>query len=202
MMRSKARGRYGNRTIDKLLKTQSMVAYAISDETRRRVLSRLINSPASLTDLAHEFNISKPLMHYHLKILQDAGLIKIVSTRKCGRGPKRKYYGLTITGVQVVKSLLQASSRSFKGSFVVVKFITNNDPYVYKVYKRSMQLLFPVLLALAGILLMGTYSFTSPAWMLLNLASLIVVPLVLLCFFFVVISRIDWLRERLLERVR
>ncbi len=186
--------------MNKLLKTQSLVAYAISDETRRRVLSRLMKSPASLTDLAQEFKISKPLMHYHLKILESSGLIKIVSTRKCGRGPKRKFYGLTITGVQVVKNLIETSGGFVKGSFVVVKFITNNDPYVYQIYKRALQLVLIPIIVFACLWVLGLHSGSSPLMAFISVVSVAGVSLVLLCSFFVIVSRVDWLREKLFER--
>jgi len=55
---------------------------AISDPTRRGILSRLGRGDASITDLADRFDMTLTGMKKHVKILEQAGM---VTTRKEGR---------------------------------------------------------------------------------------------------------------------
>jgi DNA-binding transcriptional ArsR family regulator len=48
---------------------------ALSDPTRRAILSRLARGEASVTQLAEPFDLSLPAISKHLKVLQKAGLI-------------------------------------------------------------------------------------------------------------------------------
>lgn len=48
---------------------------ALSDPTRRAILSRLASGEASVTELAEPFDISLPAVTKHLKVLERAGLI-------------------------------------------------------------------------------------------------------------------------------
>ena len=48
---------------------------ALSDPTRRAILSRLASGEASVTDLAKPFKMSLPAVSKHLKVLQRAGLV-------------------------------------------------------------------------------------------------------------------------------
>ncbi|HVF40702.1 MAG TPA: metalloregulator ArsR/SmtB family transcription factor [Gemmatimonadaceae bacterium] len=65
---------------------------ALSDPTRRGILTRLGRGDASITDLAGKFGMTLTGMKKHVRILEDAGL---VTTEKVGRvrnaqlGPRR-----------------------------------------------------------------------------------------------------------------
>lgn len=59
---------------------------AIADETRRTILETLNKEDMAAGDIADKFNISKPGISGHLKILQEADL---VSNKKIGQ--KRIY---------------------------------------------------------------------------------------------------------------
>ncbi len=48
---------------------------ALSDPTRRAILSRLAEREASLSELARPFGISLPGVHKHLRVLERAGLV-------------------------------------------------------------------------------------------------------------------------------
>ena len=49
---------------------------ALSDPTRRAILTRLAAGEASVTELAEPFEMSLPAISKHLKVLQRAGLIQ------------------------------------------------------------------------------------------------------------------------------
>ena len=66
--------------------------HALADPTRRAVVSRLIDGPASVTDLAEPFAIGLPTFLKHLKVLEDSGLIvsgKQGRVRTCRLQPER-----------------------------------------------------------------------------------------------------------------
>ena len=48
---------------------------ALADPTRRAILARLARGEASVTELAHPFDMSLPAISKHLKVLERAGLI-------------------------------------------------------------------------------------------------------------------------------
>jgi len=52
-----------------------LLFYALSDRTRRSILSRLTLGPAPVTELAAPFRMSLPAVSKHLKILERAGLV-------------------------------------------------------------------------------------------------------------------------------
>src|SRR5207245_9792637 len=56
---------------------------ALSDPTRRAIVSRLARGPARVTDVAARFPISLNAVSKHLKVLEQAGLLR---RRRAGRG--------------------------------------------------------------------------------------------------------------------
>jgi DNA-binding transcriptional ArsR family regulator len=69
---------------------------AIGDSTRRRLLDLLANGEMPAGEIAAPFDISRPAVSQHLRILRDAGL---VSVRKKGR---EQIYSLRATPIQAV----------------------------------------------------------------------------------------------------
>ena len=49
---------------------------ALADPTRRAMLARLAQGPATVKELAEPFDISLPAISKHLKVLEHAGLIE------------------------------------------------------------------------------------------------------------------------------
>lgn len=60
----------------------SLLFHALSDPTRRMMLSRLARGPAAVTELAGPTGLRLPTILRHLSVLEEAGL---VSTQKDGR---------------------------------------------------------------------------------------------------------------------
>ena len=54
----------------------SLTFAALADPTRRAMLARLAQGPASVKELAEPFTISMPAISNHLKVLERAGLIE------------------------------------------------------------------------------------------------------------------------------
>ena len=55
---------------------------ALGDSTRRQLLERLAEGPATVSDLAQPFDMALPSLLLHIKRLEDTGL---VTSRKEGR---------------------------------------------------------------------------------------------------------------------
>jgi DNA-binding transcriptional ArsR family regulator len=62
------------------------VLHALADPSRRRIVERLIRSPASVSELAAPLPMSLPAVHQHLRVLEASGLIvseKVGRVRTC-----------------------------------------------------------------------------------------------------------------------
>jgi DNA-binding transcriptional ArsR family regulator len=55
---------------------------ALADPTRLRLLQRLADGPATVTELTEHVDLSQPLVSWHLRRLKVAG---VVETRRAGR---------------------------------------------------------------------------------------------------------------------
>ena len=53
----------------------SVIFAALADPTRRAVLARLAEGPATVNEIAEPFPLSLPAISKHLKVLEKAGLI-------------------------------------------------------------------------------------------------------------------------------
>jgi DNA-binding transcriptional ArsR family regulator len=94
---------------------QSVIA-ALADELRVRILAITRERPASTTELARLLRRPKGTVGYHLKVLERAGLVRVVRTRRV-RAVTEKYYGwraddLTAFGVIQVP-MLEADAEHF-----------------------------------------------------------------------------------------
>lgn len=52
-----------------------MVFAALADPTRRQILTRLAQGPATVGEIAEPFEMSAPAISQHLKVLERAGLV-------------------------------------------------------------------------------------------------------------------------------
>jgi DNA-binding transcriptional ArsR family regulator len=89
---------------------------ALSDELRVRILAITRQRPASITELALELGRPKGTVGYHLKVLERAGLVRVVRTRRV-RAVTEKFYGwhaddLRAFGV-VQAQMLEADAEHF-----------------------------------------------------------------------------------------
>lgn len=64
---------------------------ALSDATRRGILERLARREASIGELAESFGMSLTGVRKHVKVLEDADLVKtekVGRVRRCSLGPR------------------------------------------------------------------------------------------------------------------
>lgn len=71
-MTDEARGIIGNHMVTISL---DRTFAALSDPTRRRILARLAHGEATVGELAEPFDISRPAVSKHLRVLEGAGLV-------------------------------------------------------------------------------------------------------------------------------
>ena len=67
---------------------------ALADELRTRIVVLLREQALSTTELARKLALPKGTVGHHVKVLERAGLIRVVRTRKV-RAVTEKYYGRT-----------------------------------------------------------------------------------------------------------
>lgn len=61
---------------------QRDVFQALADPTRREILCMIASEPLNLNAIAQEFDMSRPAVSQHIKILNESGLVRM---RKEGR---------------------------------------------------------------------------------------------------------------------
>ncbi len=67
---------------------------AVADDTRIDILNLLMEKAATVSQLAEALDKPKGTVGYHTKVLDDAGMIRVVRTNKV-RAMTEKYYGRT-----------------------------------------------------------------------------------------------------------
>lgn len=73
------------------------VFHALSDPTRRAVIQRLSDGPASVSELAQPFDMALPSFVGHLKVLEDSGLVE---SEKAGRVRTCRVVGETLSSAE------------------------------------------------------------------------------------------------------
>ena len=69
----------------------SLLFSALSDSTRRAMLARLAQGEATVAELAAPFGMAQPTISKHLRVLEDAGLIR--TARDAQRRPRSLVIG-------------------------------------------------------------------------------------------------------------
>jgi DNA-binding transcriptional ArsR family regulator len=80
--------------VDVLVVREPEQLRALGDDLRTRIVVLLRERAHSTTELAHLLGLPKGTVGHHVKVLQKAGLIKVVRTRKV-RAVTERYYGRT-----------------------------------------------------------------------------------------------------------
>ena len=72
----------------------------LADPTRRRIIESLCRGERAFGDIAQRFDISRPAVSQHLKVLRDAGVVDV------RRDAQRRIYRLRENGLQEVDDWL------------------------------------------------------------------------------------------------
>jgi len=70
---------------------------ALADPTRRAILARLAQGDAAVSELAEPFGLAQPTISKHLRVLEDAGLIR--QARDAQRRPRSLVVGGPLSSV-------------------------------------------------------------------------------------------------------
>src|SRR5580658_9086781 len=73
---------------------------AVSNLTRHRIIAALRFEPATITQIAERVGLAKGSSSYHVRLLERAGLVKVVRTRKV-RGVTERYYAMTARTIEL-----------------------------------------------------------------------------------------------------
>lgn len=76
--------------------TATLIYRAIADPARRSILDLLRQSESAVVELLEHFDFSQPALSKHLRVLRDAGLVRV---RKVGRESR---YSVDARGLRVV----------------------------------------------------------------------------------------------------
>ncbi|MEV3932980.1 MULTISPECIES: transcriptional regulator [unclassified Streptomyces] len=71
---------------------------AVSSLTRHRIMAVLRFEPATITQIAGRVGLAKGSSSYHVRLLERAGLVKVVRTRKV-RGVTERYYAMAARSI-------------------------------------------------------------------------------------------------------
>ena len=69
--------------------------HAIGDPTRWRILGRLLESPASIQELAQALGTAKGTIGHHVRVLENAGLIRLAETRRVRGVTEKRHAAFT-----------------------------------------------------------------------------------------------------------
>ncbi|MFJ6835539.1 ArsR/SmtB family transcription factor [Streptomyces sp. NPDC091209] len=73
---------------------------AVSNLTRHRIMAVLRFEPATITQIAERLGLAKGSSSYHVRLLERAGLVKVVRTRKV-RGVTERYYAMAARSIEL-----------------------------------------------------------------------------------------------------
>jgi DNA-binding transcriptional ArsR family regulator len=74
---------------------------ALGNLTRHRLLGLLLHQAATTSQLADGLGVLKGSVSFHLRLLETAGLVRVVRTRKV-RGVTERYYGRTARRYEIL----------------------------------------------------------------------------------------------------
>jgi len=98
---------------------------AVADDTRMAILNLLMERAATVTQLAAALDQPKGTIGYHVKVLEDAGLVAVVRTAKV-RALTEKYYGRTGRTI-VFASLPDGSDATFMLRQAMAEMVVPDD---------------------------------------------------------------------------
>ena len=85
---------------------------ALADPTRRLLFEKIAAQPNNVAQLAEQFPVSRPAISQHLKVLQDAQLVK---AKAAGT---RRIYEIDKAGLESIREYLDGFWNDALGAFV------------------------------------------------------------------------------------
>lgn len=90
------------------------VGELLSSDSSRTILKLLFNDQMTANQIAQKTEISLPLVIYHLKKMQEAGIVKVAQTAKNTKSHDMKYYTVDKFAIVILPSGLTEKAKSSK----------------------------------------------------------------------------------------
>jgi DNA-binding transcriptional ArsR family regulator len=74
---------------------------ALADPTRRQIIQSLANGESAFGDIADQFEMSRPAVSQHLKVLREAGLVAV------RKDAQRRIYRIEASGLRELDEWLE-----------------------------------------------------------------------------------------------
>ncbi len=88
-----------------------LILAALADPTRRNILESVRGGPRAVTDIASEFAVSRPAISQHLRVLEQAQLVR---SHRSGR---QNFYGLDLRGLTLLRTYVEGFWGDVLGAF-------------------------------------------------------------------------------------
>ena len=79
----------------------AQVLEALADPTRRAIVEAVRHRPRAVNDIASDFSVSRPAISQHLRVLEEARLLR---SRRSGR---QKFYSVDLYGLTLLRNYLE-----------------------------------------------------------------------------------------------
>jgi DNA-binding transcriptional ArsR family regulator len=89
----------------------AQVLAALADPTRRAIVESVRRQPRAVNDIARQFDVSRSAVSQHLRVLEDAGLLR---SQRDGR---HNFYGVDMTGLGVLRKYVESFWDDVLGAF-------------------------------------------------------------------------------------
>jgi len=93
------------------------VGEILSSDSSREILKILFNDAMSANQIAQKTNISLPLVIYHLKKMQDSGVIKVANVEKNTKSRDMKFYTVDKLAIIILPSKMSEPAKNSKSLF-------------------------------------------------------------------------------------
>jgi DNA-binding transcriptional ArsR family regulator len=93
------------------------VGEILSSDSSRKILKLLFNQSLTANQISQKTDVSLPLVIYHLKKMQDSGVIKITNIGKNTKSHDMKFYTVDKFAIVILPSEMSQSAKTSKSLF-------------------------------------------------------------------------------------
>jgi len=89
----------------------SQVLEALADPTRRAIVEAVRHRPRAVNDIAGDFSVSRPAISQHLRVLEEARLLR------SQRNGRQRFYSVDLYGLTLLRNYLEGFWEDVLGAF-------------------------------------------------------------------------------------
>lgn len=94
---------------------------ALADPTRRQIIQSLAGGETAFSEIAEKFEMSRPAVSQHLKVLREAGLVAV------RKDAQRRIYRIEANGLREVDEWLEKVRRFWDGRLDNLERVLNDQ---------------------------------------------------------------------------